>query len=334
MWRSLKKILALVMVLVLSSILLPNPALAFVSYQGQFTATSACEAVSSIRTGTNPDNVTLTPGQVYQIVGKNKDNASHYLVEIANVSPSQRWVPINCVGSVESVAQANDTPSPIFAVPTADDYLLALSWQPAFCEGRPDKTECQILAADPDRFEAKNFVLHGLWPQPRANVYCNVSESDITYDKDKNWELLPAVENELSPATWEQLQAVMPGTKSNLHRHEWIKHGTCYPGSAEEYFVESIALLDAFNKSPVQTLIASNIGKQLAIQEIDQALSNFGPDSGEKVEVKCSNSLLGELWVNLKGDITPTSLVAELLTNSPKARSEQYASCLIDDARD
>ncbi|MDB9306514.1 MULTISPECIES: ribonuclease T2 family protein [Cyanophyceae] len=312
---------------------MPNPALAFVSYQGQFTATSACEAVSSIKKGTNPDNVTLTPGQIYQIVGKNKDNASHYLVEIAGVSPSQRWVPISCVGSVDSTADTTDTTLPIVTVPTGNDYLLALSWQPAFCEGKPDKAECQILAANPDRFEAKHFVLHGLWPQPKSNVYCNVSERDITYDK-QNWEKLPNVENELAPETWERLQAVMPGTRSNLHRHEWIKHGTCYPGSAEEYFVESIALLDAFNKSPVQGLIASNIGQELAIKEIDQALSDFGSDTGEKVEVKCSNSLLGELWVNLKGDITPTSLVAGLLANSPKAKSEQYASCLIDDARD
>jgi ribonuclease T2 len=52
------------------------------------------------------------------------------------------------------------------------------------------------------------------------------------------------------------------------------------------------------------------------------------------VEVKCSNSLLGELWVNLKGDITPTSFVTGLLTNSPKANSEEYTFCLIDDARD
>ncbi|WP_066380247.1 ribonuclease T2 family protein [Anabaena sp. CA = ATCC 33047] len=334
MVRSLKKILALVIVLVFSFILLPNPALAFVSYQGQFTATSACEAVSSIKKGTNPDNVRLTPGQVYQIVGKNKDNASHYLVQIAGVNPPQRWVPVSCVSAVGSTGDTTDTNRPIVAIPTGDDYLLALSWQPAFCEGKPDKAECQILAANPDRFEARNFVLHGLWPQPKSNVYCNVSERDITDDKQKTWSKLPAIEKELSPETWERLQTVMPGTRSNLHRHEWIKHGTCYPGSAEEYFAESIAILDAFNKSPVQGLIASNIGRQLTIKEIDQALSDFGSDTGEKVEVKCSNSLLGELWVNLKGDITPTSLVAGLLTNSPKAKTEKYASCLIDDARD
>jgi ribonuclease T2 len=334
MLRSLKKMLALVMVLVLSSILLPNPALAFVSYQGQFTATRACEALSSIKKGTNPDNVTLTPGQIYQIAGKNKDNASHYLVEIAGVIPSKRWVASNCVGAVDSSGDRTDVGVSVVTVPTGDDYLLALSWQPAFCEGKPDKTECQILAANPERFEAKHFVLHGLWPQPKSNVYCNVSEGDITYDKQKFWAKLPAVEKELGPETWERLQAVMPGTQSNLHRHEWIKHGTCYPGSPEEYFVESMALLDAFNKSPVQALIASNIGKQVAIKEIDEALSDFGSDAGEKVEVKCSNSLLGELWVNLKGDITPTSFVTGLLTNSPKANSEEYTFCLIDDARD
>ncbi|MCC5635448.1 hypothetical protein LC593_06200 [Nostoc sp. CHAB 5844] len=68
--------------------------------------------------------------------------------------------------------------------------------------------------------------------------------------------------------------------------------------------------------------------------EIDQALSSFAADAGEKIEVKCTNSVLGELWVNLTGDITPSTLITDLLTNSPKAQLEKFKSCLIDDARD
>lgn len=317
--------------LALSLIIFPDRALAFVPLEGQFTATDTCEALASIRKGTNPDNVKLQPGQTYQVVGKNKDAASHYLVEIDGASPYQRWVAVSC-GTVASLPPEKNSPSPV-AIGNKD-YLLALSWQPAFCEIRPEKTECQTLAQNPDRPEATHFVLHGLWPQPRSNVYCNVSKSDINLDKARSWSKLPPVEEQLSPETWQKLQAVMPGTASNLHRHEWIKHGTCYSQTPEEYYQESIALLDAFNNSPVQAVMADSIGKQLAIQDIDEALSYFGSDIGDKVAVRCKNSVLGELWVNLEGDITLTTPVADLLRDAPSAKPEKFVSCLIDDARD
>src|SRR3546814_5265076 len=54
----------------------------------------------------------------------------------------------------------------------ADFFVLAVSWQPAFCETRPAKPEC--VTQDEDRFDASHFALHGLWPQPRGNVSCGV----------------------------------------------------------------------------------------------------------------------------------------------------------------
>ncbi|HIK08618.1 MAG TPA: ribonuclease T [Trichormus sp. M33_DOE_039] len=350
MLRSLKTTLVLAIILVFSFILFPNPALALISFDGQFTATNACEALVSIKKDTNPGNVRLKPRETYQVVGKNKDIPSHYLVEITKANPPQRWVAASCLNVASSPSDTVPEPTtdttgnntPVIPVPIGEDYLLAISWQPAFCEGKPDKTECKILAKNPDRPEANNFALHGLWPQPKDNIYCGVSRNDRALDGDRriengnkrDWSKLPAVEKDLSPETWQKLQAVMPGTLSDLHRHEWIKHGTCYQGTPEEYFTESIVLLEAFNKSPVQKLVASKIGRQLAIKEIDQALSSFGAKTGDKVEVKCDNSLLGELWVNLKGDITLDTPVSSLLVNSPNAQTEKFPSCLIDDARD
>ncbi|MBD2297965.1 ribonuclease T2 family protein [Nostoc sp. FACHB-190] len=334
MLRSLKQRLALVVLLAFSCLLWSSPALAVSSSAGQFTtAVDACEAVSSIKKGTNPGDVRLQPGQTYQIVDQNKDNPTHYLLEIAGASPSQRWVAISCVSSNGVSTDTTGNIPPVIPVAVGNDYLLAVSWQPAFCESKPDKAECKNLAQHPDRPEATHFVLHGLWPQPASNIYCGVSQSDINFDKTSDWSKLPAVEKELSPETWTKLQAVMPGTASNLQRHEWIKHGTCYQGTAEEYFTEAIALLDVLNKSPIQALVASNIGRQLTLKEIDQALSSLVADAGDKTEVKCTNAVLGELWLNLRGDITPNTLISDLLINSPKAKQEKFQACLIDDAR-
>ncbi len=334
-----RKTLIALMLAVFSFALFSNSALAFVPFEGQFTATSNCEALSSIKKGTNPQNVRLKRGQTYQVVGKNNDVASHYQVEIDSASPSLRWVAISCLnpgGSSTLPTQPIDsTPTKPPATPpvaSGKDYLLALSWQPAFCESKPDKTECKTLAANPNRFEATNFALHGLWPQPESNSYCGVSQTDISFDKNKAWSKLPAIENKLSPQTWSRLQVVMPGTASNLQRHEWTKHGTCYEGTPEEYYSELIALIDAFNASPVRKLVATNIGRQVTIKAIDQALSSFGANTGDKVQVKCTNSVLGELWVNLEGNVTLTTPVADLVINSPNAKRETFASCLIDSA--
>ena len=43
-----------------------------------------------------------------------------------------------------------------------DDYVLAASWQPSFCETKPDKDECESQTGD--RFDATHFAIHGLWP--------------------------------------------------------------------------------------------------------------------------------------------------------------------------
>lgn len=336
MLQSLKKTLILAIIFVFSFIVFSQPALAFVPFEGQFIATDTCEALASIRKGTNPDNVRLNQGQTYQVVGKNKEIPSHYLVEIADTNPSQRWVATSCMNRADLPSDPVVVEPPIVPVATGKDYLLALSWQPAFCESKPEKPECKRLAANPSLPEATNFVLHGLWPQPKSNIYCGVSQKDIAFDEGnkRDWSKLPPIEKELSSETWEKLKAVMPGTLSNLHRHEWIKHGTCYEGTPEEYYAESIALLEEFKKSPTQVLVANNIGRQLAIKQIDEALSSFGSDSGDKVEVKCNNSLLGEFWINLAGDITLNSPIASLIPHSPNAKIEQFKSCLIDDARD
>lgn len=337
MLKALAKTLAATIILALTIVLLPKPAVAgFTPLQGQFTATNTCPALASIRKNTNPGDIEITPGQTYPVLAQNDENASHYQIEIAGASPTQRWVTVNC-GTIDATiipASASEITTVPMQSATGTTYLLALSWQPNFCEGKPDKTECKNLAENPNRPEATHFVLHGLWPQPQGNDYCGVSSSDRALDEGKAWSKLPAIEEKLAPATWAKLQAVMPGTVSNLHRHEWIKHGTCYQGTPEEYFSEAIALLEQINQSPVQVLIAQKIGQQLPVKDIDEKLIVFGADTGNKVEVKCNATGLTEMWFNLEGEITPTTPISKLLVAAQPAKPEKYPACLIDDARD
>ena len=144
--------------------------------------------------------------------------------------------------------------------------VLAVNWQPAFCESRPQKPECRSQV--PSRFDAENFSLHGLWPQPPGRYYCGVSEIIERLDRTGNWKRLP--NPDLSPALESELKIKMPGYQSALHRHEWYKHGTCVPGitAAETYFTQSLGLLDAINRSGLRMLFDEYRGRKLTRERI------------------------------------------------------------------
>lgn len=174
----------------------------------------------------------------------------------------------------------------------AKDYVLALSWQPAFCETHRDKLEC--LTQTSTRFDAKALVLHGLWPQPKEAVYCDVDSNVKAQDKAGKWDKLPA--STLSASSWAVLQKVMPGTQSHLNRHEWIKHGTCSGMSQERYFKTSAQLLALVNRSSVRTLLKSRLGTLVMRKDIVAAFDKaFGAGAGKRVVFKCQK--VGARWV-------------------------------------
>jgi len=152
----------------------------------------------------------------------------------------------------------------------AQDLVLALSWQPAFCEGRPDRPECVDLRRDDPA--ASGFSLHGLWPQPRDAVYCGVEPRIRRADENGRWGRLP--EPRISDATYARLVDAMPGVASLLHRHQWVKHGGCYADDAETYFAAAVDWVDAVNASPLRDLFARSIGERVSRRAAERALGD------------------------------------------------------------
>jgi ribonuclease T2 len=184
------------------------------------------------------------------------------------------------------------------------EYVLALSWQPAFCERQPGKPECRDQTGD--RADAMRLSLHGLWPQPGTRVYCGVEAAVIEADKQGRWRELPA--DRIEERLWRRLQEAMPGTRSSLHRHEWIKHGTCKEGDIAGYFSASLALLDAVNAAQAGRLFAASVGQYLSAEQIRAAFdASFGQGAGARVKLSCSDDdgrrLLSEITIGLAGDI-------------------------------
>ncbi len=177
--------------------------------------------------------------------------------------------------------------------------LLALSWQNAFCETHRRYRECRDVK--PEEYSASHFTLHGLWPQPRNRVNC---PGPRTF--------------RISHALYRRLLHVMPAARSGLHRHEWIKHGRCYGKDPEGDFRDAIALTEQINASAVRDLFARHIGKRLTIEQVRLAFNRaFGPGAGRKVKMKCSRGMITELWINLKGRITPRTSLKELMKGAP-----------------
>lgn len=207
---------------------------------------------------------------------------------------------------------------PADAAADRPQYVLALNWQPAFCETRPEKPEC--LSQTQDRFDASHFTVHGLWPQPRGNVYCGVPADLRAADEAGRWEALPPLD--LTQATRAALNRVMPGTASFLHRHQWIKHGTCYGGTPEAYFRDTLALAAAVNASSVRDLFVDSIGREISGTAIRERFdAAFGASAGNRITVGCrrvdDRRLIVWIRIEIAGPVTDPPDLPALLAAAP-----------------
>jgi ribonuclease T2 len=194
-------------------------------------------------------------------------------------------------------------------------HVLALSWQPAFCESHIRLPEC--TSQTDGRADTRALSLHGLWPQ---REYCGVSRAIIDTDKHGDWGDLPAVR--LDGKLARLLAAAMPGTRSFLERHEWIKHGTCFGSDPDTYFLTALKLLHAVNTSSAGTTLAAAIGKRLTRDEIRTAFDKaFGHGAGERVRIVCERDgnrrLITEITIGLYGDIASDRFESLILAARP-----------------
>jgi ribonuclease T2 len=306
---------SLVYFILFLTILIASPGHATVPLDGYFIAGQDCPAYSSIKKKKNPGDIKLVPERAYAVIGKNKSAATHYLLRLKNANPRDRWVAISCGKLLTDCKSSGDRDSGTGSgngggqsggEAKGSEYVLAVSWQPAFCQTHQSKVECETQTDD--RYDASHLTLHGLWPQPRNNIYCGVSNVNRRLDGNKAWSQLPPLG--LTDATLADLAVTMPGVASFLHRHEWYKHGTCHGGTPEEYYLDSLLLMDQLNDSVVRDLFASNVGQTITAKQIRDSFDQaFGDGSGNKVKIECTNGMITELQISLKGEIeTDTKL--------------------------
>jgi len=299
-------------------------------------ATKACPAYNNMKHTTNSNGVHLEAGKSYRILSEKEGQR---LVMVEGERVAQRWVDADCFekrtpaskqeADASKQATASSSNHGLSSIVSgikkkllgdqtnSQKNLLAISWQNAFCQTHQYKKECRRM--DRNDFAASHFVLHGLWPQPRNNQYCNVSKKEVGMDKNKQWYRLKDLE--LSPKTRERLSKLMPGYHSNLHKHEWVKHGSCYGKDPDGYYRDAMDLLTQINHSPLQKFFEKNMGKTVRLKEIREIVDrSFGQGAGKHVTMNCQKGLITELWFHLGGG--ESNDLATLLKkgDTPKSR--------------
>jgi len=190
------------------------------------------------------------------------------------------------------------------------EAVLAAQWFASVCKVKRYK-ECRR----PHPFWLENFTLHGLWPKGKS--YCKVPVRVKILDKRGHWDRIPL---ELSPKIRELLTLYMPGAISGLHKHEWVKHGSCY-GPPDLYFLHSIALIEQLNRSEVRDFFLRHRGKLVQGYKIRRAFDKaFGKGSGKRVRIVCEKGYITELRLSLKGKISSTTPLSTLLLRARPVR--------------
>jgi len=293
--------------------------------------TQECPAFNNMKHTKNTHGVHLDLTEKYTILQHHK---GQNLILIKGEQPAQRWVDDECFSKrPESSNPANVKKVESKVISIEDELsktsintdltkhtkkyknsytnkyenkniskqnLLALSWHNAFCETHRYKKECKrsMFSFGRAKYSEKHFVLHGLWPQPKNKIYCDVDSHTVTMDKHKQWNRLPDLG--LSDELRKRLQKVMPGFSSNLHKHEWIKHGTCYGTDANRYYEDAISMVEQMNDSKVGDFFKSHIGKRVTLQQVRAVFDrSFGLGTGKRVELKCNKGLITELRLNV-----------------------------------
>ncbi len=306
-----------ILLLLIVTLVLPGVSAATVPATGEFTATKACQAYQSMRKKTNPDHTVLTVGQRYPVVEANvASGTTWYRITIQDASPRERWVYFSCGTADVTVAGSSQpsTPKPAVSCNVAgeeDSYVFAVSWQPAFCEGHSDKPECKV--DDPNSYQAKNFTLHGLWPNKNScgtnYGFCGEYKSAVRPFCDFN--PVPMNAN-----TLKELEGVMPSAAygSCLQRHEWYKHGTCQTEwGADGYFEHAIHLLADFNGDPGQGMAAfmtANLGKRVDVAQLNETVDQlFGDGAHLRMQYSCNrDNKLQDIYINLPAKLSHNSL--------------------------
>ena len=188
--------------------------------------------------------------------------------------------------------------------------LLVVTWAPALCAVEPSNSGCRSGHV---RSMGSAFVLHGLWPQPSTEQYCDVPKR--TPDKSRSPVPLPKdLEDNLKS---------MMSDSTVMTTHEWYAHGTCSGVTPPEYFSIATTLASQAN-AVLNPLFAQASDRELSSRSIRDAFdAQFGKGAGSRVGLVCKDAKgEGNLAFEVRLSLPP---VAKLPKEAPSLAQQLAA---------
>ncbi len=226
-------------------------------------------------------------------------------------------------------------------------YVLALSWQPAFCETWSNPNKLPEECKDQTEFEDKrrNLTLHGLWADLPKSLIEVMQPTAIATDQEKIWRDYgcatvplrnPYINNsnkcdandlKLSETFSAKLREYMPGANSKtcLDKYEFAKHGVCFKFDPETYFERAIALNEAVRASEVGKFFADNYGKQVNIADLKAAVRKaYGDKAAKGLEWSCDKNkkYLTEIRLTILKEKINLDLSAESFEDKSESKND------------
>ncbi|MDI9819653.1 MULTISPECIES: ribonuclease T [unclassified Legionella] len=289
---------------------------------GSFEANKSCPAYLSKNKKTNPDKLIIKPAEKYEIREINRaENPDWLRIEVPTGENSLRWISAAC-GEYSYQANGKNACEQIPGL--ADSYVLALSWQPGFCQTygyEAGKPECRNLATD--SYQASYLVLHGFWPNQQIcgqqYGFCGVKPQENHCD-------YPPVN--LNEDVARNLRQLMPSYAfgSCLERHEWNKHGSCQMLSTDDYFTLAMRLNQEANQTALGQFIHRHAGDIVSADKLRESIrQSFGKDASHKVYLGCKNGMLVDVFIQLPALIPANETLTALVGKAPEFT--RYDAC-------
>jgi ribonuclease T2 len=201
-----------------------------------------------------------------------------------------------------SVVVLDRKPRPTETAATSTSSLLVLTWAPSLCKVEPSNSGCRSGHVGS---MGQSFVLHGLWPQPSTEQYCEVPKG--TPDRDRKPVQLP-------PDLQASLKAMMSDS-AIMTTHEWYAHGTCSGVTPPEYFGVAATLADQAGRL-LDPVFKQAAGQQISARSVRQIVdAQLGDGMGKRVGLSCRDtSGAGSIVYEVRFSLAP---VAQLQRNTP-----------------
>lgn len=178
-------------------------------------------------------------------------------------------------------------PRPSANAGDSSSSLLVVTWGPSLCAVEPENSGCRSGRVAK---LGQSFILHGLWPQPSTEQYCDVPKG--VSDRKRSPVPLP-------DDVTDRLQTML-SDPSLMTTHEWYAHGTCSGVTPPEYFSVATDLAQEAIRI-LNPVFAGSPGRRISARSVRQNFdAAFGGGAGMRVALSCKKAEGGEVFYEVK----------------------------------